>query len=157
MGALCACDAELAKCIAVRAVVASSTKRSCVMVMRFPGKVLQVGLAINRSRVRPDCGVRTRCGPIYFSTRNASKHHRSLRIQTHVTIAENGLREISVWEGDAIRLHCIRNSVVCRHSRSISPLRSAGLHKADLRRDRSRVVKGEPGAAVDFRQRRQRP
>jgi hypothetical protein len=37
-GALCACDAELANCIAVRAVVASSTKRRLVMMVNFPGR-----------------------------------------------------------------------------------------------------------------------
>ena len=36
IGALCACDTELANCIAVRAVVASSTRRSFVMVMGIP-------------------------------------------------------------------------------------------------------------------------
>lgn len=36
--ALCACDAELANCIAVRAVVASSTKRRLVMWFNFPGR-----------------------------------------------------------------------------------------------------------------------
>ncbi|MCJ9701083.1 hypothetical protein MOV74_08260, partial [Bradyrhizobium sp. SHOUNA76] len=37
-GAVCACDAEFANCIAVRAVVASSTKRRLVMVVNFPGR-----------------------------------------------------------------------------------------------------------------------
>ncbi|WP_322619248.1 hypothetical protein [Bradyrhizobium sp. WBAH10] len=36
--ASCACDAVLANCIAVRAVVASSTKRRLVMVVNFPGR-----------------------------------------------------------------------------------------------------------------------
>src|SRR5258707_308548 len=36
IGALCACDTELANCIAVRAVVASSTRRSFVMVIWIP-------------------------------------------------------------------------------------------------------------------------
>ncbi|MFK4720596.1 hypothetical protein ABIE89_001696 [Bradyrhizobium niftali] len=37
-GALCACDAVFANCIAVRAVVASSTKRRLVMAVNFPGR-----------------------------------------------------------------------------------------------------------------------
>jgi hypothetical protein len=40
IGAVCACDAELANCIAVKAVVASSTRRSFVMMIQIPGKVL---------------------------------------------------------------------------------------------------------------------
>jgi len=35
--ALCACAATLANCIAVRAVVASSTSRSWVMMVSIPG------------------------------------------------------------------------------------------------------------------------
>jgi hypothetical protein len=43
IGAVCACDAlELANCIAVRAVVASSTRRRFVMMIEVPGKVLSV-------------------------------------------------------------------------------------------------------------------
>ena len=37
-GVVCACDGVLAKCIAVRAVVASSNKRSFVMMVWIPGK-----------------------------------------------------------------------------------------------------------------------
>jgi methyl coenzyme M reductase subunit C len=40
IGAVCACDAGLANCIAVRAVVASSTRRSLVMMVGSPGKAL---------------------------------------------------------------------------------------------------------------------
>jgi hypothetical protein len=35
---VCACDGELANCIAVRAVVASSTRRRFVMMVSFPGR-----------------------------------------------------------------------------------------------------------------------
>jgi hypothetical protein len=40
IGAICACEGVLAKCMAVKAVVASSTRRSFVMVIRVPAKVL---------------------------------------------------------------------------------------------------------------------
>jgi hypothetical protein len=40
IGAVCACDGVLEKCIAVKAVVASSTRRSFIMVIQVPGKVL---------------------------------------------------------------------------------------------------------------------
>jgi hypothetical protein len=39
-GVVCACDDVPAKCIAVRAVVASSNKRSFVMMISVPGKFL---------------------------------------------------------------------------------------------------------------------
>ena len=39
-GAVCACDSVLANCIAVSAVVASSTRRSLVMMVWVPGKIL---------------------------------------------------------------------------------------------------------------------
>jgi hypothetical protein len=39
-GVVCACDDVPAKCIAVRAVVASSNKRSFVMMVSVPGKFL---------------------------------------------------------------------------------------------------------------------
>jgi hypothetical protein len=39
-GATCAGDGELANCIAVRAVVASSTRRSFVMMISVPGKAM---------------------------------------------------------------------------------------------------------------------
>ena len=45
IGAPCACDTELAKCIAVRAVVASSTRRSLVMMIWIPEG--SEGLTIN--------------------------------------------------------------------------------------------------------------
>jgi hypothetical protein len=51
MGAVCACDEELANCIAasaVSAVVASSTRRSFVMMVSVPGKIVDnEGLKIN--------------------------------------------------------------------------------------------------------------
>ena len=63
--AVCACDAELASCITVSAVVASSTRRRFVMV-EVPGKVLGEGmrelpepssrLVDQRPVVRPHCG-----------------------------------------------------------------------------------------------------
>jgi hypothetical protein len=37
-GAVCACDAVLANCVAVSAVVASSTRRNFVMMVGIPGK-----------------------------------------------------------------------------------------------------------------------
>jgi hypothetical protein len=52
-GAVCACDEEAAKCIAVRAVVASSKRQSLVMMVSVPGKffdnegLANEGLAIN--------------------------------------------------------------------------------------------------------------
>ena len=39
-GAGCACDEEAAKCIAIRAVVASSTRRRFVMMVWVPGEFL---------------------------------------------------------------------------------------------------------------------
>jgi hypothetical protein len=39
IGAVCACDAGAANCMAVRAVVASSTRRSCVMMVWIPGMI----------------------------------------------------------------------------------------------------------------------
>jgi hypothetical protein len=45
-GAVCACDAVLANCIAVSAVVASSTRRSFVMMVGIPEN-LQQAQAIN--------------------------------------------------------------------------------------------------------------
>ncbi|HEX3863384.1 MAG TPA: hypothetical protein VHY35_16985, partial [Stellaceae bacterium] len=38
IGAVCACDAELANCIADKAVVASNTSRRLVMMIEVPGK-----------------------------------------------------------------------------------------------------------------------
>ena len=77
-GVVCACDGVLTNCIAVRAVVASSNKRSFVMIVWVPGKnpgkevlgkkilaaSLGTSLATNlviklcdqRTSVRPDCG-----------------------------------------------------------------------------------------------------
>jgi hypothetical protein len=44
IGVVCACDGVLPNCIAVRAVVASSNKRSFVMMVWIPGKkVLRQG------------------------------------------------------------------------------------------------------------------
>jgi hypothetical protein len=39
IGAVCACDGAVAKCIAVKAVVASSARRSLVMMVGVPGKM----------------------------------------------------------------------------------------------------------------------
>ena len=39
IGAVCACDAGAANCMAVRAVVASSTRRRCVMMVWVPGMI----------------------------------------------------------------------------------------------------------------------
>jgi hypothetical protein len=43
--AVCACDGELANCITVKVVVASSTRRRFVMMVEVPGKVLSKVLA----------------------------------------------------------------------------------------------------------------
>jgi hypothetical protein len=55
-GAVCACDGGPASCIAVRAVVASSTRRSWVMVIGVPGKLLTIRFGDQRISVRPHCG-----------------------------------------------------------------------------------------------------
>jgi hypothetical protein len=74
-GALCACDGGAINCVAVRAVVASSTRRRFVMMVWVPGNFLarrrwQEGLATRscdqRISVRPDCGGPQRGAGIYF-------------------------------------------------------------------------------------------
>jgi hypothetical protein len=45
-GAVCACDGVFANCTAVSAVVASSKRRSLVMMVWVPGNYWQQGLAI---------------------------------------------------------------------------------------------------------------
>src|SRR5205085_11739433 len=62
--AVCACDAEIANCVTVRAVVASSTMRRFVMMFLIPGKDLgRNGIVLPSIRqvdqrliIRPDCG-----------------------------------------------------------------------------------------------------
>jgi hypothetical protein len=79
--AVCACDGEVAKCIAVRAVVASSRRRSFVMMVWVLGKYSITRCGDQRISVRPDCGslqTRTR---IYFGIRKARIGPCSLRIQ----------------------------------------------------------------------------
>jgi hypothetical protein len=57
---------ELANCIAVKAVVASSTRRRCVMMIEIPGKVLAAekiqqpngSVSDQRPAIGPDCGGR---------------------------------------------------------------------------------------------------
>src|ERR1700731_1354175 len=74
-GALCACDGEAINCIAVRAVVASSTRRRFVMMVCILGnfaeeslgnKVWQLRSCDQRISVRPDCGGPQRRAGIYF-------------------------------------------------------------------------------------------
>jgi hypothetical protein len=48
IGAVCACEAELANCITVKAEVASSTRRRFFMMVGVPGKVLWKGACGNR-------------------------------------------------------------------------------------------------------------
>ena len=56
IGAVCACDAGAANCIAVRAVVASSTRRRCVMMVWVPGIIGKQESGNQRISVGPDCG-----------------------------------------------------------------------------------------------------
>jgi hypothetical protein len=78
-GAVCACDTGLANCIAVRAVVASSTRRSLVMMVGSPEKPWQqrsfVGRTFRRSdqrlSIRPDCGRHKTHKHFIFQRRNA--------------------------------------------------------------------------------------
>ena len=91
IGVVCACDGVLPNCIAVRAVVASSNKRSFVMMVWIPGKkglatrVWQQGLSSSsgdqRTGVGPDCGGLQRRVCIYFRSREAPVRLCSLRIQ----------------------------------------------------------------------------
>ena len=84
-GAVCACDEEAAKCIAVRAVVASSTRRRFVMMVWVPGKFLTTRSGDQRISVRPDCGGLQRRTCFYFCRRKVLTRPCSLRIQTIVS------------------------------------------------------------------------
>jgi hypothetical protein len=89
IGAVCACDGGMAKCIAVSAVVASSARRSLVMAFWVPGKILATRLATRsgdqRICVRPDCGGLERRSCFYFWLQKVPMRPRSLRIQTIVS------------------------------------------------------------------------
>ncbi|MFT5554912.1 MAG: hypothetical protein ACI9P3_004342, partial [Bradyrhizobium sp.] len=73
-GEFCACDAEVANCITVSAVVASSTRRSFVMILESPAESLGRKESQNRTirqddelpAVRPDCGECRIIGEVYF-------------------------------------------------------------------------------------------
>jgi hypothetical protein len=73
-GAVCACDANVASCVTVRAVVASSTMRRFVMMILVPGKVLAAkessarGLRRIDQRliIRPECGGLEKADAFYF-------------------------------------------------------------------------------------------
>ena len=77
-GAVCACDAEVASCVTVKAVVASSTMRRFVMMSLVPGKGLaatnglhwHVSWSIERLIIRPDCGGLQMAGWFLFHWRN---------------------------------------------------------------------------------------
>jgi hypothetical protein len=77
-GAVCACDAEVASCVAVKAVVASSRMRSFVMMSLVPGIGLtaangphwHVRWSIERLIIRPDCGGLQMVGRFLFHWRN---------------------------------------------------------------------------------------
>jgi hypothetical protein len=85
-GAVCACDAEVASCVAVKAVVASSRMRSFVMIFLVPGIGLtaangphwHVSWSIERLIIRPDCGDLQMVGWFLFHWRNGL--HASLFI-----------------------------------------------------------------------------
>jgi hypothetical protein len=93
-GAVCACDEKVANGIAERAVVASSTRRSLVMMIWVPGKTLAANAVLigqtsrsddQRIRVRPDCGGLQRRSAFYFGSRKVLMRSCSLRIQTVVS------------------------------------------------------------------------
>ncbi len=63
---VCACKGGLANCIAERAVVASSTRRSLVMMIWIPGKLLTTRFDDQRISIRPDCGGLPRRPDLYF-------------------------------------------------------------------------------------------
>src|SRR5262249_53288351 len=68
--AVCACDGALANCIAVRAVVASSTRRSFVMMVSFPGRFYCAegfGMGDQQPAKRPDCGGTETQEAFYFN------------------------------------------------------------------------------------------
>ena len=91
-GAVCACDGAVANCIAVRAVVASSTRRSLIMMAGIPRKKI-FDNSVERSRisVRPDCGgVQRRVG-FYFWRRKVLTRRCSLRIQAIISNRSSGL------------------------------------------------------------------
>ena len=85
-GAVCACDAEVASCVAVKAVVASSRMRRFVMMSLVPGISLtatewpswHVSWSIERLIIRPDCGGLQMVGWFLFHRRNGL--HASLFI-----------------------------------------------------------------------------
>src|SRR4029077_7285303 len=91
-GAVCACDTELANCVTVRAVVASSTMRRFVMMVLGPRKVLAKVLGGNgtaspiirradqRLIIRPDCGGLQNEIRFLFHSCNGLHAPRSLRI-----------------------------------------------------------------------------
>jgi hypothetical protein len=55
--AVCACDGALANCIAVRAVVASSTRRRFVMMVSFPGRFYSRMVRRGRSTASQEAGL----------------------------------------------------------------------------------------------------
>jgi hypothetical protein len=66
IGAVCAWDGRLPNCIAVRVVVASSTRRRFFMTMWVPGKILATRSGNQRISIRPDCGGLQRWTCFYF-------------------------------------------------------------------------------------------
>jgi len=85
-GAVCAWDAEVASCVAVKAVVASRRMRRFVMISLVPGIGLtaangphwHVSWSIERLIIRPDCGDLQMVGWFLFHWRNGL--HASLFI-----------------------------------------------------------------------------
>jgi hypothetical protein len=106
-GAVCACDAEVASCVAVKAVVASSRMRRFVMM--FPGIGLtatnslhwHVSWSIERLIIRPDCGSLQMAERIYFIGAMGCIQPYSLRVQAPVSsgIPAGG----GVWGRGAVR------------------------------------------------------
>jgi hypothetical protein len=74
-----------ANCIAVSAVVASSTRRRFVMMVWIPGEFLATTSDDQQICVRPDCGGPQRRTWIYFRMRSVSIRPCSSRIQTIVS------------------------------------------------------------------------
>jgi hypothetical protein len=68
-GAVCACEGKLTNCIAVSAVVASSTRRGLVMMIWVPGKILAITSGDQRISIRPDCGGLRRLNGFYLRKR----------------------------------------------------------------------------------------
>jgi len=85
IGAVCACAGGFTNCIAVRAVVASSTSRSFVMMVLVPGKYLTTRCGDQRISVGPDCGGLQRRTRFYFVSEKALIRLCSLRIQAMVS------------------------------------------------------------------------